>query len=135
MMKQVAFPFHESMSSRIFLGHCSGTLISEVDIITSASCFDDSKLLHKKFKMLSCGSVNNMIALHPENVKKHEAFGTHNLAIIRIKSVTFSTVIRPACLTKFENVLQGSPVTVVGSGEQCKFKLPTVYFKFNKVIF
>uniref|UniRef100_A0A914Y183 Peptidase S1 domain-containing protein n=1 Tax=Panagrolaimus superbus TaxID=310955 RepID=A0A914Y183_9BILA len=48
--------------------------------------------------------------------KKQETFGNHNLALIRIKPIEFSTHIRPICLTNYESILEGSSVTVIGSG-------------------
>uniref|UniRef100_A0AC35EU39 Peptidase S1 domain-containing protein n=1 Tax=Panagrolaimus sp. PS1159 TaxID=55785 RepID=A0AC35EU39_9BILA len=98
--------------------HCSGVLISSEDILTSSSCFDNAKLpQHERFINLSCGISTAMTPMFAINVKKQETFGNHKLALIRIKEIKeFSTHIRPICLMSYEQILEGSEVTVVGSG-------------------
>ena len=104
--------------------HCSAVLISSEYILTAAHCFDDSKISqHKRFIRLQCGSVGNMVNVKPEKVIKNEVFSDtqmHDLALIKIKPIQYTKFLRPVCLTSYEQILENSPVTVIGSGLECK---------------
>ena len=99
-------------------------MISHEYIVTAAHCFDKAEhgKIHEKIVNLKCGTRNNKIHLTPIHIVNHPEWdeSTHDIAVIQINKVEYSTTLRPACVISREELLRDSKLTVVGTGEGCK---------------